>query len=129
MHRNAYTMLEMLFTIVIVTVISMISIPYLTNITLISINMQMNDILSLVDLARLEAMVSKTTTEVSFNNNKVCFHQYCVYLSNNYYILSNTSIFFNEKGNLGQGKTIKICKLLCHELVFNVGSGASYEKK
>ena len=126
---KGYTMIEMLFCLLVVIVLMNISINFVTYSSFISIKEISNDILNMADYTRLKAMVYKQTEQMSVENSYIDSSDYKFYFDQALNSVENNILRFNQYGNLGKGQSLSICYQQCVTLVFNVGSGASYEKR
>lgn len=130
-QSKGYTLIEMLFVVTIITIISFLGFTYKE----IEINDEIiiRDIIQFINNSKTIAMSKKTTVYITINNN---------HITRNYddnsdklilkkgYFTKNYKFQYNSNGNIKTAKTFSYkTKLYRYDFIMQVGSGTFYVQK
>lgn len=129
-----FTLIEVLFTISIIIILSLFTLHFSITISPhLSIDQQCNKIVSLLQDAKTKALLNHERVDILISDNQISYDyqgEHIVELDSNYYIQDTFELYFNKNGNINSGNHLNICnQKLCKSIVFNVGSGVFYVKE
>lgn len=125
--KNGFTLLETLFSLSVILFITTLSVSSINNYK-IPINIVTNEIINIVELAKVDSLTKKNTNTVLFNNDNIKYDTNEYALPDHYYIKNPQSISFNKNGNVSNATTIELCEDICYSIVINLESGHIYRK-
>lgn len=127
LHKNGFTMIEMLFCLSIMSMMILFCIPK-KNIVLNEGQLLEN----LIERAQIYSMTHKEKVYLEFQDQ--CLRIYTLeknmevyHLESSYRILNPQTLYFNERGHINHGATIEVGSYdTCYKIIFNLGTGRYY---
>ena len=132
MHQNnGYTLIEMLFVVSIISILSLFSLTYKE--VNISDEIVINDIVQFIHNSKTIAMIKKTTVYIQVKDNQI-IRTYNGYkdelLLKNGFFDKEYDFQYNQNGNIKTAKTFSFqTKHHKYDFIMQVGSGTFYVKK
>lgn len=134
-NNNGFTMVEVLFCLSIIIVLSSFTITLsIQKKDVSSIELEFSKVQSLLEEAKAIALTRHQRVDIEMEENSISYQNddkdRTVILTDSYYFTNSKEVYFNANGNINQGNTISLCNQnLCKSIIFNVGSGDFYLKE
>jgi len=128
LNKKGFTMIEMVFVLFIIIILSSLTmsfhLPSKKDQTIIQ------EISYILNQAKLNAMVYKETTTVSFTSKMLSVsspHYNQDYSLTDHRVFEKYQMTYNESGNIKTAKTVQLhCQNKTYAFVFQVGNGCFY---
>ncbi|WP_300078171.1 competence type IV pilus minor pilin ComGD [uncultured Thomasclavelia sp.] len=130
--KKGFTMVEMLFVLSIMIVLSVFTLHFsISNRPKIAIEQQCSQIISLLEEAKTLALTSHNQVDINISSNQISYSQgnksRTLLLNFSYYFKYYYDFHFNKNGNISSGGRIELGNTNeIKTIILNVGSGAFY---
>ena len=130
--KKGFTMVEMLFVLSIMIVLSVFTLHFsISNRPKIAIEQQCSQIISLLEEAKTLALTSHDQVDINISSNQISYSQgnksRTLLLNFSYYFKYYYDFHFNKNGNISLGGRIELGNTNeIKTIILNVGSGAFY---
>lgn len=128
LNRKGFTLIETLFVLSIICILCVLTMTL--HIPQKSEKVELNEIVSFLNEAKMNAMISKQTTTIHFSHHQITYssaHQQKSLKLNKENSFEDYQMTFNENGNIKTAKTILYhTKNHDYRFVYQVGSGCFY---
>ena len=131
-NRKGFTLVEMLFTLFIITLLSLVSLTFYNTKSDEKIVLEnYMEVKSIIEEARTIALTTHRKVSLEINKNRIGYqndsHERILELSKDIELTGIKKIHFNENGVINQGNHMFIgTSNLKFKIVFNIGSGDFY---
>lgn len=124
--NKGFTLVETLFVLIIICIL--MSVGMLLKIPRVSNNVEISNIVSFLNQAKLQAIVTKENTTISFHHNSITYDNHTYPLLDNYYF-DEYQLSYNKMGHINKPKTVVLhTDNQDYSFVYQIGCGYFYVK-